>query len=126
ERANLLSDTWIIVRTVCPYWIGVVVTYGIILATSFWLSSQLIYDFAVPATRKLQFWGQISAVLALQLGCLTWRKQCRGLLSYFSLPELQQVATALAFATVALLAWCVVGTDSPPRNLILIDSLVSV
>src|SRR6267378_86529 len=45
ERANLLSDSWIIVRTVCPYWIGVLVTYGIILIASFWISYELIYDF---------------------------------------------------------------------------------
>src|SRR2546427_5529599 len=126
ERANLLSDTWIIVRTVCPYWIGVLVNYGIILAASFWLSYELIYDFAPPAMSALQFWREMSVVLALQLGCLTWRQQCRGLLSYFSFPELRQVGTALGLATVGLLAWRAAGAGSPPRNVILVNSLLSV
>ena len=126
ERANLLSDTWIIVRTVCPYWIGVLATYGIILAASFWLSCQLAYDFVPPAMSALQFWREISVVLALQLACLTWRKQCRGLLSYFSFPELRQVGTALGLATLCLLAWWAAGAGSPPRNFILVDFLLSV
>src|SRR5438132_5785292 len=100
ERANLLSDTWIIVQTICPYWIGVLVNYGIILTASFWLSYGLIYDFAPPAMSALQFWRELSVALALQLGCLTWRKQCRGLLSYFSFPELRQVGTAQGLAAV--------------------------
>jgi lipopolysaccharide/colanic/teichoic acid biosynthesis glycosyltransferase len=126
ERANLLSDTWVIVRTVCPYWIGVLLTYGIILAGSFWLSYLLIYDFAPPATSADQFWSEISIVLALQLGFLIWRQQCRGLLSYFSFPELRQVGTALGLATVGLLASWTAGAGSPPRNVILVNSLLSV
>ena len=126
ERANLLSDTWIIVRTVCPYWTGVLLSYGIILAASFRLSYQLIYDFAPPPVSALQFWREISVVLALQLGCLTWRQQCRGLLSYFSFPELRQVGTALGLAAVGLLGWWAAGAGSPPRNVILVHSLLSV
>jgi FlaA1/EpsC-like NDP-sugar epimerase len=55
-----------------------------------------------------------------------WRKQCTGLLSYFSFPELKQVATAVGLATVALLVfWSIGGGGSPPRNVILVNSLVS-
>lgn len=125
-RANLLSDTWIILQTLCPYWVGVLVNYGIILAASFWLSYGLVYDFAPPAMSPLQFWREIFLVLALQLACLTWRKQCRGLLSYFSLLELRQVGTALGVAAVGLLALWAAGAGSPPRNVILVDFLVSV
>jgi len=126
ERANLLSDTWIIVQTICPYWIGVLVNYGIILTASFWLSYGLIYDFAPPAMSELQFWRELSVALALQLGCLTWRKQCRGLLSYFSFPELRQVGTAQGLAAVGLLAWWAAGAGSPPRNVILVNCLLSI
>jgi lipopolysaccharide/colanic/teichoic acid biosynthesis glycosyltransferase len=126
ERANLLGDTWIIVRTVCPYWIGVLAAYGIILAASFWLSYGLIRDFAPLAIPALQFWREVSVVLAFQLGCLTWRKQCSGLLSYFSLPELRQVGTALGLAAVGLLAVSVAGNGSPPRNVILVNALLSI
>lgn len=125
NRANLLSDTWIILRTICPYWIGVLLTYGVILTASFWLSYKLIYDFAPLPVPARQFWLELSAVLALQLGCLAWRQQCRGLLSYFSFPELRQFCAALGLATVGLLVlWAAAG--SPPRNVILINSLLSV
>lgn len=125
RRANLLSDTWIILRTVCPYWIGVLLTYGIILAASFWLSYELIYDFAPPPVPARQFWRELLAVLALQLGCLAWRHQCRGLLSYFSFPELRQIGAALGLATVGLLVWWA-AAGIPPRNVILINFLLSV
>src|SRR6185369_1766519 len=49
ESSSLVSDTWIIMRTLCPYWVGVVATYGILLVLSYWLSYQLVYDFAPPA-----------------------------------------------------------------------------
>src|SRR5437879_1644643 len=116
----------VIVRTARPYWIGVLATDGISLAASCWLSCQLVYDFVPPAVSALQFWREISVVLALQLGCLTWRNQCRGLLSYFSFPELRQVGTALGLATLCLLAWWAAGAGSPPRNFILVDFLLSV
>lgn len=125
-RANLLSDTWIILQTLCPYWVGVLVNYGVILAASLWISYQLVYDFAPPALSAAQFWSEISRVLALQLACLTWRKQCRGLLSYFSLLELRQIGAALGGAAVGLLALWAAGAGTPPRNVILIDFLVSV
>jgi FlaA1/EpsC-like NDP-sugar epimerase len=104
----------------------VLLTYGIILAACFWLSYELIYDFAPPAMTTDRFWCEISVVLALQLGCLTWRQQCKGLLSYFSIPELRQVGTALGLATVGLLVWWAIGAGSPPRNVILVNFFLSV
>jgi len=125
-RANLLSDTWIILQTVCPYWVGVLATCGILLGASFGLSYGLIYDFVLPARSALQFCRELALVLTLQLGCLLWRKQCQGLLSYFSFPELRQIATALGVAAVGLLALWAAGAGTPPRNVILVDFLVSV
>jgi len=124
-RANLLSDTWIILQTICPYWVGVLVTYGILLAVSFGLAYGLIYDFAPLGMSRLQFWRELALVLFLQLGCLTWRKQCRGLLSYFSFPELRQVGTALGLAAIGLMALWVAGAGGPPRNVILVNALLS-
>src|SRR6266404_5510535 len=46
-KANLLSDTWIILQTVCPYCICLLVVYSGVLAASFLLSCQLAYDFAL-------------------------------------------------------------------------------
>ena len=125
-RANLLSDTWIILQTLCPYWVGVLVTYGILLAASFWLSYGLIYDFALPAKPALEFCRELALVLTLQLACLTWRKQCQGLLSYFSILEFRQVGAALGGAAVGLLVLWAAGAGIPPRNVVLVDFLVSV
>ncbi|MDB6063921.1 MAG: hypothetical protein JWR26_129 [Pedosphaera sp.] len=125
ERANLFSDTWIILQTICPYWAGVLVCYGIILAASFRLSYELINDFTPLRLSAFQFWGELCVVLTLQLGCLTWRKQCRGLLSYFSFPELRQVGGAFGLAGIGLLAWSVASDGHPPRNVILVNALLS-
>jgi FlaA1/EpsC-like NDP-sugar epimerase len=62
----------------------------------------------------------------VQLGSLFWRKQCKGLLSFFSLPELRQVVTALGFASLLLLGLSSLTDRScPPRNLIIVNLLLS-
>lgn len=67
------------------------------------------------------------AVVALQLGCLTWRQQCRGVLSYFSMPEVRQVLMALSIAGAILLSSsAVTGSGWLPRNVIVIDALLSI
>src|SRR5262249_49975179 len=125
-RANLLSDTWIILQTICPYWICLLCIYSLVLAASFWLSCRLIYGPAPAPGLEQDFAGTMVAVVAVQLGALIWRKQCKGLLSYFSLPELRQVATALGFACLLLLGlWVLADRGWRLRNLILVDSLVS-
>jgi lipopolysaccharide/colanic/teichoic acid biosynthesis glycosyltransferase len=124
-RANLFSDTWIILQTICPYWTGVLACYGIILAVSFWLSCALIYNFAPLPLFTFQFWRELCLTLGLQLACLTLRKQWRGLLSYFSFPELRQVGAALGLAGVGLLALSVAGDGHPPPNFILVNTLLS-
>ncbi len=126
ERANLLSDTWIILQTICPYWICLLLVYTLVLTATFWLSCQFVYDFAPPPRLRQDFIGTMFAVVAVQLGALIWRKQYKGLLSYFSLPELRQVAMALGFAClVLLLLWLVTDRAWPPRNLILMDSVLA-
>jgi lipopolysaccharide/colanic/teichoic acid biosynthesis glycosyltransferase len=124
-RANLLSDTWIILQTVCPYWVGVMVCYGIILAGSFWLSCELIFNFAPPSQAALYFGRELCLALSLQLACLMWHRQCRGLLSYFSLPEARKVGAALALAAAGLLVWSDAGDGGLPLNVILVNALLS-
>jgi len=126
EKANLASDTWIILQTICPYWICVLTIYSLILAAGFWLSYLLVYDSALPNRLHQDSAGWMFAIVSVQLGALIWRRQCRGLLSYFSLPELKQLAAALSVA--CLLSLCLRTLANPswlPRNLILIDALLS-
>src|SRR5437870_1181829 len=86
QRANLLTDTWIILQTVCPYWAGVLGVYAMILSVSFWFSYWVISDFALSRSGWQQFATQLPLAVALQLGCLLGRRQCKGLLCYFGLP----------------------------------------
>jgi lipopolysaccharide/colanic/teichoic acid biosynthesis glycosyltransferase len=124
-RANLFSDTWIILQTVCPYWVGVLACYGMILAASFWLSCELIYNFAPPALVAPRIGRELFVTLGLQLACLMWHRQCRGLLSYFSFPEVRKFGVALGLAALGLLAWSVASNDEPSLNVILVNALLS-
>lgn len=45
QRANVLTDTWIILQTICPLRVGMISVYVAILACSFWFSYLLIHDF---------------------------------------------------------------------------------
>jgi lipopolysaccharide/colanic/teichoic acid biosynthesis glycosyltransferase len=125
NRANLLSDTWVILQTICPYWAGVMVCYGIILAVSFGLSCELICNFASARLSALHFGRELWVALGLQLACLMWHRQCRGLLSYFSFHEMRQVGAALSLAAAGLLALSIVGDGQPPLNVILVNALLS-
>src|SRR5207245_11139089 len=64
RQANLLSDTWIILQTLCPYWVGVLGLYAFILASSFWLSCALVSNFKVIMHKFTQ---QLPLVTCLQL-----------------------------------------------------------
>lgn len=125
RQANLLSDTWIILQTLCPYWTGVFGCYGFILAASFWFSGELISNFMQPDPSAVLFSRSFWLTLALQLACLMWRRQCRGLLSYFSFPEARSVGVSLGLSAAGLLIWSVAGAGRPAPNFVLVDSLVS-
>jgi lipopolysaccharide/colanic/teichoic acid biosynthesis glycosyltransferase len=42
--ASLHGDIWIILQTLCPYWLGVLVLYTFMLFASLWFSYQLRFD----------------------------------------------------------------------------------
>ena len=123
--ANLWSDTWIILQTVCPYWAGVLLCYGMILTASFWASLELAFNFDLPNLSLSQLGRDLGVVIALQLACLMWHRQCRGLLSYFSVLELRQVAVALGIAGLGLAVWSVTGEGTPALNFVFINTLIS-
>ncbi|MBI3415054.1 MAG: sugar transferase [Verrucomicrobia bacterium] len=126
-KANLAQDIWIIVQTLCPYWIGVLTIYGSALLASFWVAYMLRFEFQVPVEEFEQFQRYWMAVLGLKLFFLLWRKQFHGLLSYFSVPELEQIGTALGAAFLLEMGawWLTAGNWAPSRSIILIDFLLS-
>jgi lipopolysaccharide/colanic/teichoic acid biosynthesis glycosyltransferase len=122
RKANLLTDTWIILQTICPYWAGVLGVYALILGASFWFSYQLVANFGLSDSAWQQFFGQLPLVVGLQLICLLGRRQCHGLLCYFGLPELWQVTLGLFQATVLLFGLSLVTPYAlPQKNMLLID-----
>jgi lipopolysaccharide/colanic/teichoic acid biosynthesis glycosyltransferase len=98
QRARLLQDVWIILQTVCPYWLGVLALYAVILVASLWFSFELRYDFRGTPEEHEEFWRCLPWLVLPQLCLLVWRGQCRGLVSYFSFLELLQLGAALGIA----------------------------
>lgn len=127
RNANLLTDTWIIIQTICPYWIGVLAVYAILLTTSLLSSYVLITDFTISGRLWQQFASQAPLVVALQLVCLLARRQCKGLLCYFGLPELWQITLGQAQAFLVLLLFSLLTPHLVPKtNILLIDFCLSI
>ena len=127
QRASAFQDIWIIAQTLCPYWLGVLILYAIALSASFWLSYELRSDFRATHQDYEEFRGYLGWTVLPQLILLFWRRQLRGLISYFSIPEMQRTVTALAIAFLVLLGLCSFsqGRLAPTPSLLLIDFFLS-
>lgn len=127
RRANLLEDVFLILETLCPYWVGVASGYLLALGLSLWISYQLRFDFDVPAEVKSQMKVMGLVVLPIQMGCLVWRRQFAGLLSYFDVPEMKQLASGLALASgLQFVIWYVTQGDwMIPRSMIVMHAVMA-
>jgi lipopolysaccharide/colanic/teichoic acid biosynthesis glycosyltransferase/nucleoside-diphosphate-sugar epimerase len=127
EHATLLQDLWIIFQTVCPYWLRVLMIYLISFTFSFWVVYQLKSDFRVTRQDYEQFKHFLPLMVLPQLICLVWRGQLRGLLSYFSIPEMRPTFVALGVALVVQvgLGYSIYGRLAPPPSIMLMDFIVS-
>jgi FlaA1/EpsC-like NDP-sugar epimerase len=90
-----------------------------------WLAYQLRFDFAVPLQYQVQLYRHGFWVIALQLGCLLLFCQFSGIYKYFSLPEIRQLAYAIALSGVSLyiLRFLDIGF-SPPKGVILVQCML--
>jgi len=127
ERASLLQDLWIIIQTLCPYWLGVVTVYGATLVASLWVACLLRFDFQIPPEIGRHFWQFLPAMVMPQVFLLVWRGQVRGLMSYFSIPEIRQIAVALGAALLLQLGlgFFSRGRLAPSSSIIVIHFMVS-
>ncbi len=127
RRANLIEDFLIIMETLCPYWLGVACGYVLALAISLWLAYLLRFDFHVPDTEQVARRHLGLLIIPLQIGCLIWRRQFVGLLSYFDLPEMKQLASGLGLAAaLQFFVWFVSQGDwMPARSIIVIDFVLA-
>jgi FlaA1/EpsC-like NDP-sugar epimerase len=127
ERATLFQDLGIISQTIIPYWFAVLGVYSISLTFSFWLAYQLKSDFQATRQDYDEFSRFLPLIIFPQLILLVWRGQLRGLLSYFSIPEMRKTILALAAALVLQVGLCysLQGRLVPSRSILLMDFLLS-
>lgn len=127
ERATLLQDLWVILQTLFPYWLGVLAVYAVSLSFSFWLAYQLKSDFRASHQDYREFVDFLPLIVLPQLVLLVWRGQLRGLLSYFSVPEMRKTAVSLAGALVIQAGLCygLTGRLVPSPSILLMDFLLS-
>jgi len=127
QRASLLLDIWVILQTLCPYWLGVLFVHGAALIISFWLSYQLRSDFGMTPQDYQEFQRCLPWMILPQLVFLFWCGQFRGLISYFSIPEMRRtiVALSLALAVQVTLCLIVLRQSAPERSIFLIDFILS-
>ena len=126
-NANLALDLWIIVQTLCPYWLGVLAAYTGALVLSLGAAYLIDCDFRVTGRAGREFLHFIPWVVCPQLLLLVWRGQLRGLLSYVSHAELRQTALSLTLALVlhlGLLGFSG-GRLAPDLSILLVDFMLS-
>jgi FlaA1/EpsC-like NDP-sugar epimerase len=90
-----------------------------------WLAYELRFDFNVPLPYEAQLHRHWIWIIPLQLGFLLLFRQFSGVYKYFSLPEIQHLAYAMALSGVSLyvLRFLVIGF-SPPAGIILVQSML--
>ncbi len=127
HRATMLRDVWIILQTLCPYWLGVFFVYVVTLVFSFWAAYLLRSDFALTATEHREFIHFLPLIVLPQILFLVWRGQLRGLLSYFSVPEMRRTITALSLAFLVQIVICRSWRppDAPSTSIILMDLILA-
>lgn len=127
ERANMLEDVLLILQTLCPYKLGIFIGYALILSLSLGLSYLLRFEFSVPSGELSESWIRWLGTVPVQIGCLVWRRQFVGLLSFFDVVEMKRLANGLGFAAgLQWLLWEVLGgRGMPPRGVILINFAVA-
>jgi len=127
DHANFWRDLWIILQTLCPYWAAVLATYALALAASFWLACALRSDFHLTGGAYRMFTHCLPCMLAPQLLLLSRGGQLRGLMSYFSTPEMLQLFAALAAAMILQwgLGYALLGVSAPGISLLLMDFILA-
>ncbi len=127
RRASLAQDLWIILQTLCPYWLGVLAAYTGALVFALGAAYVLRFDFRVLGPVGREFLSFVPWVVCPQLILLVWRGQLRGLISYVGPSELRQTAQALTLALVLQvgLLWLSGGRLAPRLNILLLDFILS-
>ena len=81
----------------------------------------------LPREYWINYGEQMVTLVSLQLAVLSWRKHCHGLLSYFCLMEMRQIATACGVASALVIVLRLLSPPDwlPSWNVIVIDSILA-
>jgi FlaA1/EpsC-like NDP-sugar epimerase len=74
-----------------------------------------------------EFWHYLPRIVLPQLLMLVWRGQLRGLMSYFSIPEMRRTGFLLAIALLIQVALCMPAQSgkTPSPSILLMDFILS-
>src|ERR1051326_7733365 len=106
----------------------VLLVYTLVLAAAFYVSYDLRFDFSVPPEFQHKRLTSLPETVVLQLICLVLLGQFGSLLTYFSIPDLLRIVTAMFGSGLILYLWALTHTAETalPRGVILIDFILSV
>jgi FlaA1/EpsC-like NDP-sugar epimerase len=101
--------------------------YSALLLLSLWTAYLLRFDFDIPPAHERALLLAAMWTIPLKLAFLWAAGQFRGLLSYFSSPDLQQIAMAIGGSSAVILTLRLLDVSdmAPPRGVILGDALLS-
>ncbi len=102
--------------------------YTGVLFAAFYLAYDLRFDFAVPLEYQEARNHYAPLVVLIQIGLLAGLRQFGSLLTYFSVPDLLRILTALSTSNVlfALTWYITAGQEAPPRGVILANFVFAV
>lgn len=101
--------------------------YGILFFFSLFAAYLLRFDFSIPPEFQRLFWSNVVWVVPLKLALMFAFGQFGGLLSYFRLPDLYRILSALLLNALFLIyLWYFTEPDEcPPRSVIMGDFVIS-
>ena len=118
-----------ILKTLLKARLGILLCgYSAILSACFFLAYDLRFDFSVPLEVRSDLWHFLVLILLCKLVLLAVFRQYGSLLSYFSVPDLFRIVSAMGAVGVAEVSvWLITkGMVAPPRGVILSDFILSV
>lgn len=103
------------------------ILYSGLFAVSLWVGYLLRFDLVIPVAYQVEYLSALPMVLGIKLALLFLFGQFGVLLSYFRLPDLYRIATALMIGTILLVAgWYLFPQlDVPPRSVLMADYIFS-
>jgi FlaA1/EpsC-like NDP-sugar epimerase len=101
--------------------------YTLLMVVCFYLAYEVRFDFSIEPEFQTDRIRQIWIVLLVKLGMLALFRQWGSMLTYFSIPDVLRLATAMLLSGAVMLIprFAGHGEFTPPRGVLLVDMLLS-